>query len=471
MPKTPPSTFPPASSATRTPRRSARSRSSPTDTCPIDSQVGIVSVGVHPAAGIQHFDAAVYNLVPPPERRRPARVQDLLLRHTRSSRCSAPAPAATTVSTRPPPRSSTEPIPLLNFQEVLWGVPATRATTSLRLNPTTNTSGEAQLPTTASSATRTEPRAPTTRARLSKAVLRRLHICADLLQQPAHPLPPEPDHLRSAAQHLSRRPLLRRRHQPRRLTPGRRPPAATSSASTRASTPSRPPPRPTPPPASTSTSASPSSQPDGPLALRAARATVTLPAGLLDQPQRRRRQDHLLRRRSALRHRRRSPVPRVLQDRQPRRSTARPSPARCPASSTSANRSPATATASSWSPTASPPTSSWPARSPPTRRPASSAITFQNLPQSPLTDFNMHFFGSERGLLATPTQCGTYPVTSTFTPWDSSLRTQTSTQFFTLDSGPERRALPGPGSAPSTPASRPPRPATPPAPTPPSRST
>ena len=33
----------------------------------------------------------------------------------------------------------------------------------------------------------------------------------------------------------------------------------------------------------------------------------------------------------------------------------------------------------------------------------------------------MHFFGSERGLLATPTQCGTYPVTSTFAPWDASL--------------------------------------------------
>ena len=69
-------------------------------------------------------------------------------------------------------------------------------------------------------------------------------------------------------------------------------------------------------------------------------------------------------------------------------------------------------------------------------------ITFTNLPQSPLTAFNMHFFGSERGLLATPTQCGTYPVTSTFTPWDSSLATQTSTQFFTLDSGPNGSPLP-----------------------------
>jgi hypothetical protein len=71
-------------------------------------------------------------------------------------------------------------------------------------------------------------------------------------------------------------------------------------------------------------------------------------------------------------------------------------------------------------------------------------ITFTDLPQSPLTAFNMHIFGSERGSLATPTRCGTYPVTSTFTPWDSSLATQTSTQYFTIDSGPEGHPCPGP---------------------------
>jgi hypothetical protein len=71
-------------------------------------------------------------------------------------------------------------------------------------------------------------------------------------------------------------------------------------------------------------------------------------------------------------------------------------------------------------------------------------ITFPNLPQSPLTAFNMHFFGSERGLLATPTRCGTYPVTTTFTPWDETIGTQTSTQFFSLDSGPSGTPCPGP---------------------------
>jgi hypothetical protein len=63
-------------------------------------------------------------------------------------------------------------------------------------------------------------------------------------------------------------------------------------------------------------------------------------------------------------------------------------------------------------------------------------VSFQDLPQTPFSDFNMHFFGSERGLLATPTECGTYGVKSTFTPWDSQLSEQTSTQFFTLESGP-----------------------------------
>jgi hypothetical protein len=70
-------------------------------------------------------------------------------------------------------------------------------------------------------------------------------------------------------------------------------------------------------------------------------------------------------------------------------------------------------------------------------------MTFANLPQSPLTRFGLHVFGSERGVLATPTQCGTYAVKSTFTPWASPLPEQTSTQFFSLDSGPNGTPCPG----------------------------
>jgi hypothetical protein len=72
------------------------------------------------------------------------------------------------------------------------------------------------------------------------------------------------------------------------------------------------------------------------------------------------------------------------------------------------------------------------------------AVTFENLPQSPFSAFNMHFFGSERGLLATPTQCGSYQVTTRFVPWDASLAAQTSHQFFTLDKGPYGAPCPGP---------------------------
>ncbi len=70
-------------------------------------------------------------------------------------------------------------------------------------------------------------------------------------------------------------------------------------------------------------------------------------------------------------------------------------------------------------------------------------ISFQNLPQTPFQDFNMHFFGSERGLLATPTRCGTFAVNSTFTPWDTSLPDQSSSQFFRIVSGPDGTACPG----------------------------
>jgi hypothetical protein len=70
-------------------------------------------------------------------------------------------------------------------------------------------------------------------------------------------------------------------------------------------------------------------------------------------------------------------------------------------------------------------------------------VSFPDLPMSPLTRFRMHFFGSERGILATPTQCGTFPVKSTFVPWDSALPDQDSTQFFTIDSGPGESSCPG----------------------------
>jgi hypothetical protein len=70
-------------------------------------------------------------------------------------------------------------------------------------------------------------------------------------------------------------------------------------------------------------------------------------------------------------------------------------------------------------------------------------VSFEDLPQQPLQELNMHIFGSERGLLATPTKCGKYPVETEFVPWDSALTNQISTSYFTIDSGPLGAPCPG----------------------------
>jgi hypothetical protein len=70
-------------------------------------------------------------------------------------------------------------------------------------------------------------------------------------------------------------------------------------------------------------------------------------------------------------------------------------------------------------------------------------IDFQNLPQSPFEAFRLHIFGSERGILATPTKCGTYEVKTHFVPWNNALPDQDATQFFTIDSGPNGTPCPG----------------------------
>jgi hypothetical protein len=71
-------------------------------------------------------------------------------------------------------------------------------------------------------------------------------------------------------------------------------------------------------------------------------------------------------------------------------------------------------------------------------------ISFDELPQSPFSEFRLHIFGAERGILATPTRCGTYAVHTQFVPWDSILPDQDATQFFRIDSGPDGSPCPGP---------------------------
>jgi hypothetical protein len=61
---------------------------------------------------------------------------------------------------------------------------------------------------------------------------------------------------------------------------------------------------------------------------------------------------------------------------------------------------------------------------------------FEDLPQVPFDDFDIHLFASDRGLMATPTKCTLYSVRARFIPWNGKLPSQTSEQFFSLDSGP-----------------------------------
>ena len=62
--------------------------------------------------------------------------------------------------------------------------------------------------------------------------------------------------------------------------------------------------------------------------------------------------------------------------------------------------------------------------------------TFADLPQSPIQEVGLHFFGSERGIFATPKQCGSYPVVTRFTPWDQVLEDQVSTSSISISNGP-----------------------------------
>jgi hypothetical protein len=68
---------------------------------------------------------------------------------------------------------------------------------------------------------------------------------------------------------------------------------------------------------------------------------------------------------------------------------------------------------------------------------------FEDLPQVPFDDFDIHLFSSDRGLLATPTRCTLYQADALFIPWNGRLASQNAQQFFSLDSGPGGSSCPG----------------------------
>lgn len=68
---------------------------------------------------------------------------------------------------------------------------------------------------------------------------------------------------------------------------------------------------------------------------------------------------------------------------------------------------------------------------------------FDDLPEVPFEEFDLHLFASDRGLMATPTRCTLYTVRAHFVPWNDILAPQDSEQFVGLDSGPGGGQCPG----------------------------
>ena len=63
--------------------------------------------------------------------------------------------------------------------------------------------------------------------------------------------------------------------------------------------------------------------------------------------------------------------------------------------------------------------------------------TFEKTPELPFTDFKLSFSGGAQAALTTPTQCGTYSITSDFTSWSSPFLGDASpTSSFLVTGGP-----------------------------------
>jgi len=68
--------------------------------------------------------------------------------------------------------------------------------------------------------------------------------------------------------------------------------------------------------------------------------------------------------------------------------------------------------------------------------------TFLNTPQAPFENLEVHLFGGERAPLSTPSRCGTYTTTASFTPWSGNAPVSASSGF-NITSGPNGSPCPG----------------------------
>src|SRR5580700_2071057 len=75
--------------------------------------------------------------------------------------------------------------------------------------------------------------------------------------------------------------------------------------------------------------------------------------------------------------------------------------------------------------------------------------TFENTPQAPFEDAELHFFGGENAPLTAPADCGTYETKATLTPWSAlpGEPPHTATSTFNISSGPGGSACTYPGQA------------------------
>ncbi len=76
--------------------------------------------------------------------------------------------------------------------------------------------------------------------------------------------------------------------------------------------------------------------------------------------------------------------------------------------------------------------------------------TFDDLPQIPFSAFRVDLAGGDRAPLVTPSRCGSYATTATFTPWANPAIAIEDTSTFTIDSGPG--GAPCPASDPFAPS-------------------
>ncbi len=61
--------------------------------------------------------------------------------------------------------------------------------------------------------------------------------------------------------------------------------------------------------------------------------------------------------------------------------------------------------------------------------------TFDNTPQLPFENLNLHFFGGSRAPLGTPALCGSYTTTASIAPWSGNAPVDSSSEFV-INSGP-----------------------------------